>query len=131
MVWNLFVGAAGALVAWLVLALFVYLVGVCIFKGTETKSDWGEVLRTMGFANSPRFFKVFAFVPVVGDAIYVIAAIWSLIASIIAIRAALDFSTLRAILTGVVGIILYNLLLWVVTSLVGGVPLLGSWPVVP
>jgi hypothetical protein len=130
-VWNLFVGAAASLVAWLVLALFVYLVGVSILKGEETKSDWGEVLRTMGFANSPRFFKIFAFLPVVGAAIYLIAAIWSLIATIIAIRAALDFSTLRAILTAIIGVILYNLLIWAITHLVGGVPLLGSWPVVP
>lgn len=128
--WNLFIGAAASLVAWLVFALFVYLVGVNIFKGKETKSDWGEVLRTMGFANSPRFFKILAFLPVVGTAIYLIAATWSLVATIIAIRAALDFSTLRAILTAISGVILYNLLIWALTHLVGGAPLLGSWPVV-
>ena len=82
-VWGLLVGAGSAVVGWLLWALFVYVIGASILKGKETQSSWGEVLRTMGFANSPGVFRIFAFVPVVGGLIAFVASIWALIAAIV------------------------------------------------
>ena len=122
---GLLIGAGAAIVGWLLWALFVYIVGVSILKGKHTESSWGEVLRTMGFANSPGFFRIFAFIPVVGGIIAVIASIWALIAAVVAVRAALDFSAWRAIVTALLGWLAYTALLFVLSVVLGGLPLLA------
>lgn len=123
--WGLLIGIGTALVGWLLWTLFVYLIGVSILKGKHTESSWGEVLRTMGFANSPGFFRILAFIPVVGGIIAFLASIWALVAAIIGIRAALDFSTWRAIVTALLGWLAYMVLVFVLAALFGGLPLLG------
>jgi hypothetical protein len=96
-------GLVTALVGWLLWALVVYLIGAKLMKGKETQSSWGEVARTIGFANSPGVFNILSFIPLAGALISVVVFIWSLIAGIIGIRAALDFSTARAIVTVLIG----------------------------
>ena len=119
-VWSLVL----ALVGWLLWALIVYLIGAKIMKGKQTKSDWGEVARTIGFANSPGIFRILAFVPVVGWIISIAAWIWILIAGVIGVRAALDFSTGRAVITVIIGWLVYMALMFVLGMLgIGAVPL--------
>lgn len=100
-------GAAGviaavvaALVGWLVWAGVTYLIGDKVLGGTAT---WGELLRTIGFAQTPGILMALALVPVLGGLLEVVVAIWVLVAGIIAIRQALDFGTGKAILTAVLG----------------------------
>lgn len=93
-------GAVAALLAWLVWAGITYLIGDKLLGGTAT---WGELLRTLGFAQSPGVLGILAFLPLLGGLIRFAVAIWVLVAGIIAIRQALDFSTGKAILTGVLG----------------------------
>ena len=123
---GLLIGAGTALVGWLLWALFVYLIGASILKGKHTQTSWGEVLRTMGFANSPGFFRIFAFIPVVGGIIAIIASIWALIAAVIGVRAALDFSTWRAVVTALLGWLAYTALVFVLSAVFGGLPLFGG-----
>lgn len=118
-VWGLVV----ALLGWLLWALVVYIIGAKLMKGKQTQSNWGEVARTIGFANSPGVFRILAFIPVVGWLISIVAWIWILIAGIIGVRAALDFSTGRAVITVLLGWLVY-LLLMVVLGIFG----LGSLP---
>ena len=92
-------------------------------KGKRTESSWGEVARTIGFANSPGIFRILAFIPVLGWLISIIAWIWILVAGIIGIRAALDFSTGRAIITVILGWLVY-LALMIVLAIFG----IGSAP---
>ena len=82
------------------------------------------MLRTLGFAESPKVFRIFAFVPIVGGLIQLTASVWALVAGIIAIRQALDFSTWRAIGTAIVGWVINFALLLVVSLVVYGVDLL-------
>jgi hypothetical protein len=89
-----------ALVAWLVWAGVTYLIGDKILGGTAT---WGELLRTLGFAQSPGLLGILAFLPLLGGLIRFAITIWVLIAGIIAIRQALDFGTGKAIFTAVIG----------------------------
>ena len=64
--------------------------------------------RTLGFAQSPGIFKVVGFIPVFGPLVFAIASIWQLVAMVVAIRQALDYtSTWRAIGVAVVGFIPY------------------------
>ena len=101
-------GAFGALIAayvgWLVWAAVTYLIGDKLLGGTAT---WGELLRTLGFAQSPGVLYILGIIPLLGGLVRFFVWIWLLIAGIIAIRQALDFSTGRAILTAVLGLLSY------------------------
>ena len=63
------------------------------------------MLRTIGFASAPGLLRVGGLVPVIGEwAIVPIANIWMLVAMVVAVRQALDYtSTLRAVGVCVVG----------------------------
>jgi hypothetical protein len=89
-----------ALLGWLLWSAVTYLIGDKILGGTAT---WGELLRTIGFAQTPGVFGALALLPVVGAAVRFALAIWVLAAGIIAIRQALDFGTGKAILTALLG----------------------------
>jgi hypothetical protein len=71
---------------------------------------WGELLRTLGFAQTPRLLLVLAHVPTVGLLVQLVVFVWTLITSVVALRQALDFSTGRAVLTGAIGLIVVELM---------------------
>ena len=74
--------------------------------------------RTLGYAQTPGLFKVFGFLPGIGPIIFFIATIWQLIAAIIAIRQALDYtSTRRAIAVAVIGFIGYAVVTGIVMAI--------------
>ena len=104
---NLFVGLISALVFWLVWSFITYFIGTRLFKGPETQSNYGELLRTIGFAATPGIFLIFIFIPYIGGFIYFVVWVWMLIAMVIAVRQALDFTTGRAIGTVLVGGVIY------------------------
>jgi hypothetical protein len=72
------------------------------------------LLRTTGYAYGPSLLRLFAFLqpPIVGLSIDVAARLWVTVAVVIAVRQALDFTTLRAIGTYGVAIVMLWLLLW-------------------
>lgn len=95
------IGAAlGALIGWALWSGVTYLIGAYLFKGTAT---WGELLRTLGFAQAPGFLYVLGFIPLLGWILRFVVSIWILIAGIIAIRQALDISTGKAIAVALIG----------------------------
>jgi hypothetical protein len=112
-VWGLLVGIIASILGWLILSFLVYLVGTTFLKGEATRSSWGECLRTIGFANSPGVLRLFSLIPFLGGFISFVVFIWILIASIIAIRQALDISTGRAIVVGIIGVIIYAVIYFV------------------
>ena len=118
--WGLLIGLTAALVGWVAWSVLAYWIGTTIFKGPETSATYGELLRTIGFSNSPRVLAFFAFIPFLGGLIAFGVSIWALIAGVIAVRQALDFSTGRAIGTCIVGWIVYMLIVFLVTGLVLG-----------
>ena len=103
----------GALLSWIIWAGLTYLIGDKVFGGTAT---WGELLRTLGFAQSPRLLLVFGIIPVFGLLVWIVVAVWVLVAGIIAIRQALDFSTQKALLTALIGWVI----VMVISALLGG-----------
>lgn len=90
----------GAFVGWLVWAGVTYLIGDKVFGGTAT---WGELLRTLGFAQSPGVLYILAFIPLLGWIVRLVVWAWMLVAGVIAIRQALDFDTGKAVLTALLG----------------------------
>ncbi len=119
LLWGLLAGAAVSVVGWLVWALITYLVGKFIFKVAETEVTYGQMLRTLGFASSPGVLRIFSFVPFFGGLVAFGATIWVLVAGIVAIRQALDFSTWRAISTAIVGWIVMVVILVLLGMFVG------------
>ena len=100
-----------ALLLWLFWAISTYIVGVYLMPEPQTRTNVGELLRTIGFAAAPGTLRIFGVVPVVGGTIYAISTVWMLVAMVIAIRQALDYaSTGRAvivcIITWMIGIVM-------------------------
>lgn len=117
--WGLLGGVAVALVGWLAWAGITYLLGTTVLKGAGTSATWGELLRTIGFAQSPNVLKIFSFLPFLGWLISLGASIWALIATVIGVRQALDVSTGRAIAVCIVGWLIYFVLGLLVAFLLG------------
>ena len=107
---GLIIGIPVSIGLWALWAWITYLIGTTIFKTAETEANWGQLARTLGFAQSPGVLKVFGFIPGIGILIFSIASIWQLVAMVIAIRQALEFtSTWRAVGVAIVGFIPYSL----------------------
>lgn len=118
--WGLLIGVSVSLAGWLIWALFAYWLGTTVFRGPETQATYGELIRTIGFSNSPRVLTFFVFVPGLGGILTFVVSAWALTAGVIAVRQALDFSTWRAVGTCIVGWVIYMLLVFLVFGLVLG-----------
>lgn len=104
-------GVVGALAGWLIWGAVAYLVGDKLLGGT---ASWGELLRTLGFAQAPGILFVAAAVPFVGWLVEALVGLWIVVAAVVALREALDVSTGKAVLTGVlgwIGVLLLRLIL--------------------
>lgn len=110
---GLIFGVVGGLVGWAVYAWVTYFIGTKILAGAETSADWGEVARTLGFANGPRILLVIGVVSVLNAFVSLIVAIWVLITTVVAVRAALDIGTGRAIVVALIGVIVASIILGV------------------
>ena len=60
---NFLVAPALSLLSWYVWAYVIYFVGVKLFGGVKTKSNHGELLRTIGFSSAPGLIRVFGITP--------------------------------------------------------------------
>jgi Yip1-like protein len=94
--------AIAQLVGWAVNAWLAYLIGTKIIPGPQTRSTWGEVARTLGFANTPRVFLLFVAVPGITGLVRTVVGLWVLIATLVALRSALDCGTGRALAVAVI-----------------------------
>lgn len=117
---GLFAGVVISIAGWAIWAWILYLIGTKILPSHETHADWGQLARTVGFAQSPGVFRVLGVVPVVGGIIFLVASLWMLVAMVIAVRQALDYtSTWRAIVVVLVSFIPYALLMSIAFALLG------------
>jgi len=97
---NLVVGSLLALLGWGIWSFITYFIGTRVLDGTAT---YEELLRCIGFSDAPAVLSILSFTPVLGGLISLVASVWSLIAMVVAVRQALDFSTGKAIATCIVG----------------------------
>ena len=117
---GLFAGIVIAIAGWAIWAWILYLIGTKILPSHETRADWGQLARTVGFAQSPGVLRVFGVVAVVGNIIFLVVSVWMLVAMVIAVRQALDYtSTLRAIGVVLLGFIPYVMLLSIAFTIAG------------
>ncbi len=110
---GLVVGAVVALIGWFIWAGVTFLIGTKLMPEPQTRSDIGELLRTIGFSASPGILRILGFIPLLGWLISVGVSIWMLVAMVIAVRQALDYrSTGRAVLVCLIGFLIQ----WVVLA---------------
>jgi hypothetical protein len=117
---NLVTGAIGSLIAWFIFALLCFWLGTTLFKGPDTKSSLGELLRVLGFADSPALLNLFTFIPFIGPIIPFVTMIWTIIAAVVGVRQACDFTTGRAVGTVLVAAIIPFIILVLIGVAVGG-----------
>ena len=109
-----------SLISWYVWAYVIYFIGVKIFPEKNTKSDHGELLRTIGFSSAPGLIRVFGFTPELMSITFIGSGIWMLVAMIIAVRQALDYqSTWRAIGVVLIGFLIQAIVLVYIMRIFG------------
>jgi hypothetical protein len=115
-----------AIVAWLVWALIIVLVGTKLLPETGTRADMGQMLRVLGFASAPGLFAILGIVPLLGWVVRFVVWIWQLMAMIIAVRQALDYtSTARAVLVCLIGWVAYMVVFFFLATIFGGLAFVG------
>ncbi len=90
----------GSLIGWALWAGITYIIGDKVLGGTAT---WGELLRTLGFAQAPRVLAVLGIIPGMQWIVASVIGVWVLITGVVAIRQALDLSTGKAVATAILG----------------------------
>ena len=117
---GIVVGTIAALVGWYVWAYLTYFIGTRLLPEPGTSADQGQLLRTIGFSSAPGLIRVFGVIPGLAPIVFSVAGIWMLIAMVIAVRQALDYtSTWRAIGVCLIGWVIQALLLIVVILIFG------------
>lgn len=111
---GVMIGTISALIGWLIWSYLTYIIGTKLLPTPETKADYGELLRTIGFSSSPGLIRILGIIPGLGEIVFMVAGIWMLVAMIIAVRQALDYqSTFRAVGVCIIG--------WIVQGIVLGI----------
>ncbi|MFQ6615775.1 MAG: YIP1 family protein [Fidelibacterota bacterium] len=117
---GILAGSFVALVGWFIWAYLTYFIGTRFLPEPQTRADYGQLLRTIGFASSPGLIRVLGILPFLRPVVYPVAAIWMLVAMIIAVRQALDYtSTWRAVGVCVIGWFIQLLILALFMSVIG------------
>jgi len=110
----------GALIGWFVFSYIVFFLGTKILPEAETKADYGQLLRTIGFASAPGLLAIIGIIPFLFNISILISSVWILVATVVAVRQALDYrSTGRAILVSFIGWVVYTLIrgfFWLIVS---------------
>jgi hypothetical protein len=93
-----------ALITWIAWAVLTLQIGTRVLPEQQTHSDTGELLRTIGFAAAPGWLQVFGIIQGATRPVFVITGLWMFAAMVVAIRHALDYSSVgRAIAVCFVG----------------------------
>ncbi len=110
---GILIGTISALLGWYVWAYLTYFIGTKFLPEPQTRANHKELLRTIGFSSSPGVIRVLGIIPGMTGIIFQIAGIWMLVAMIIAVRQALDYtSTFRAIAVCLIG--------WIILAIIQG-----------
>ncbi len=85
-------GTLAALIGWYIWAFLTYHIGTRLLPEPQTRADYGQLLRTIGFSSAPGLIRVLGIIPGLGTIVFMVAGIWMLIAMVIAVRQALDYT---------------------------------------
>jgi hypothetical protein len=116
---GIIVGLLAGVVAWALWAALIYWIGAKMLPEPQTRADWGELARTLGFATSPGVLRVLGVIPVLGELIFVVTGIWMLVATVIAVQQTLDYRSLpRAVGVCFIGWVAQVVVFYLLTRMV-------------
>ena len=112
---GVYTRSATAFLSWTLFVVIAYLIGAKALPGPETSATIGQLVRTLGFAQTPVLLLTLGgifppFLVVLGPLVFV----WVLLATIVALREALDLTTTRTLVVAAIswlGFVLLNLML--------------------
>ena len=104
----------GILLGWVLWAILTYAVGVFLFKG---KTDIPEMMRVLGYANAPNLLGILAIIPCLGWIAALVGWVLSLIAGFIAVREAMEFDTVKAVITVLIAWVISFGIQWLVGTI--------------
>jgi hypothetical protein len=115
---GIVIGTIGALVGWYIWAYLTYFIGTKFLAEPQTNADMGELLRTIGFSSAPGIIRIAGIIPGLNAIVNIVAGIWMLIAMVVAVRQALDYSsTGRAVAVCIIGWIVQMVIVMLLLSL--------------
>jgi hypothetical protein len=110
-------GVVLSLIGWVISSAIIYFIGTRITGTPTTSGSVESILRTLGYASAPNVFLFLGFIWIIGPIIVWLLSIWTLVTTILAIRASLNMSLGRSVLTGFIAMIAA----WIVQVLLGWV----------
>lgn len=99
---GLIAGVVLSLLGWLISSAIIYVIGTRITGTPTTSGSVESILRTLGYASAPNVFLFLGFIWIIGPVVVFVLGLWTLVTTILAIRAALDMTLGRAVITGLV-----------------------------
>ena len=89
------IGMSGltAILAWLVWAIFIYVIGVKIFPEKDTKIPFKKVLVSVGYAHAPGLIRFFAVTPELVIPVIFLTQFWIFASLIIATKQVLNLKS--------------------------------------
>lgn len=113
-------GTIAALLGWLIWAFLTWVIGTKLLPEEQTEADMGQLLRTIGFAAAPGILSVLGIIPGIGGLLVLACDIWMLVAMVVAVRQALDYtSTWRAVGVCAIGFVVLIMLQAAMFAMVG------------
>ena len=101
------------LAAWGAWTLVVYIIGTKLLGTAEVHASWGQIARVLGFAQSPGMLRALGWIPLVGEPLVILSALWQLIAVLFALSHVLDYkSTWRLLIVAVLTVIPYGVFIF-------------------
>ncbi len=105
---SLVFGIVWTVIGYYIYAYLAFYIGTSLFQG---QADFGELRRVLGYAYAPTIFN---WIPCIGP---IVAAVWSFVVGVVAIRQALDVDTTKALLTALISIAV----IFVLAMILGGI----------
>jgi hypothetical protein len=83
--------SALAIITWSAWAMLVFQLGTRVLPDADTQADWGQLLRTTGFAAAPGLLLVFGLLRSGRAVVFAMVGLWMLAAMVVAVKHALDY----------------------------------------
>lgn len=125
---GLVMGALGALAGWFIWSVLAHFIGTTLLAEPSTRATLGQVMRVTGYAAAPGAIRIFAFIPILGVLINLLASLWMLAAFIVAIRQVLDYSgTGRAVAVCLLGWLVQIIIFFLFAMIgIGGLAMMSA-----
>jgi len=92
------------LIGWVLWSVIAYAIGSKFFNG---RSSVSEMMRTLAYAGVPRLLGLFSFIACIGWILAIAGWLLSIVAGVLAIRESMEFDNSSAVITAVLGFLLF------------------------